>query len=84
LTADSSFGKGREATLRPALSLGKALSSPEAMVLSESFRAGDGDPILQPAIHNSRQKAARIEVVLKEASQHLRVHTDRNQMASAL
>src|SRR5882672_6888597 len=43
-----------------------------------SFRISNGDPVLEAAIFDRRQKTARIEVVLKKAGQHLRVHADGN------
>ena len=77
-TPTAASASGVSATLRLALSLGKARLQLRRDGLQRSFRRAHAHAVLQSADHGGSQEPAIVKIVFEEARQHLGVHADRN------
>src|SRR5713226_6897404 len=76
--ADGGLGERRERDAPSGIIGGEGALEAGGNRLQRRFRRGHGDSVFQAAVDDGRQKTARVEIVLEEAGEHLRVHADGN------
>ncbi len=73
-----SFSKGCEGYAAAGVIRGEGALHARGNGFERGLRNALRDFVFQPAIHGRGQKAARVEILLEEAREHLRVHADGN------